>query len=120
MFRPKSGIADEYGLPGLMIASLVLAGGDLPGETNARCSRQKPLANAARPKTRHIVNSMGQQATAVLLFFERPLMHIKKIFAEHDTTFSFEFFPPRTPEFADMLRHTIENLTPLSPSYVGV
>jgi len=28
-------------------------------------------------------------------------MHIRQIFKEHETTFSFEFFPPRTPESAE-------------------
>jgi methylenetetrahydrofolate reductase (NADPH) len=47
-------------------------------------------------------------------------MHIRQIFKEHETTFSFEFFPPRTPESAETLRKTIEQLTPLMPSYVSV
>lgn len=36
------------------------------------------------------------------------------------TTFSFEFFPPRTPEGWDKLFHTITDLTPLKPSWVSV
>jgi len=47
-------------------------------------------------------------------------MHIRQIFKEHETTFSFEFFPPRTPESAETLRQTIEQLTSLMPSYVSV
>jgi methylenetetrahydrofolate reductase (NADPH) len=47
-------------------------------------------------------------------------MHIQQIFQEHDTTFSFEFFPPRTPESAETLRQSIEQLIPLAPSYVSV
>ena len=47
-------------------------------------------------------------------------MHIRQIFKEHETTFSFEFFPPRTPESAETLRQTIEQLTLLMPSYVSV
>ena len=47
-------------------------------------------------------------------------MHICKILQEHATTFSFEFFPPRSPEAARNLRRTIEDLTPLHPSYVSV
>jgi methylenetetrahydrofolate reductase (NADPH) len=47
-------------------------------------------------------------------------MHIQQIFKEHETTFGFEFFPPRTPESVKTLRQSIEQLTPLSPSYVSV
>jgi len=47
-------------------------------------------------------------------------MHIQQIFQAHDTTFSFEFFPPSTPESAETLRKSIEQLTPLAPSYVSV
>jgi len=47
-------------------------------------------------------------------------MHIQQIFQAHDTTFSFEFFPPSTPEAAETLRQSIEQLTPLAPSYVSV
>jgi methylenetetrahydrofolate reductase (NADPH) len=47
-------------------------------------------------------------------------MHIQQIFKNHETTFSFEFFPPRTPESVETLRRSIEQLTPLSPSYVSV
>ncbi|MGB8643637.1 MAG: methylenetetrahydrofolate reductase [NAD(P)H] [Anaerolineae bacterium] len=47
-------------------------------------------------------------------------MHIQKILQSHSTTFSFEFFPPRTPEMAQELRETIESLSPLQPSFVSV
>jgi len=47
-------------------------------------------------------------------------MHIRQIFDTHATTFSFEFFPPRTPEMARVLRQTIEHLSPLQPSFVSV
>jgi methylenetetrahydrofolate reductase (NADPH) len=47
-------------------------------------------------------------------------MHIQKIFESHQTTFSFEYFPPRTPEMAQALRRTIEELSPLHPSFVSV
>lgn len=35
-------------------------------------------------------------------------------------TFSFEFFPPKDEEGAEVLRQTINDLSPLSPSYVSV
>ncbi len=47
-------------------------------------------------------------------------MHIRDIFAEHKTTFSFEFFPPRTDQAADDLFGVIENLKRLNPSFVSV
>ena len=47
-------------------------------------------------------------------------MHIRKILEAHDTTFSFEFFPPRTPEMAQILRQTIIDLEKLRPSFVSV
>jgi methylenetetrahydrofolate reductase (NADPH) len=47
-------------------------------------------------------------------------MHINQIFKHYPVTFSFEFFPPRTPEAAATLRETIEDLVPLQPAYVSV
>ncbi|MFZ6027974.1 MAG: methylenetetrahydrofolate reductase [NAD(P)H] [Chloroflexota bacterium] len=47
-------------------------------------------------------------------------MHINEIFKHCPVTFSFEFFPPRTPEAAATLRRSIEDLVPLQPSYVSV
>jgi methylenetetrahydrofolate reductase (NADPH) len=35
-------------------------------------------------------------------------------------TYSFEFFPPRTPEMAQTLQRTIVELSPLGPSFVSV
>ena len=34
--------------------------------------------------------------------------------------FSFEFFPPRTPEGVETLFETVEALKPLEPSFVSV
>ena len=47
-------------------------------------------------------------------------MHILDIFKEQRTTFSFEFFPPRTPQAADDLYRTIAQLEELKPSFVSV
>jgi methylenetetrahydrofolate reductase (NADPH) len=47
-------------------------------------------------------------------------MHIQDIFREHRTTFSFEFFPPKTPDAADDLFVNIANLQELQPSFVSV
>lgn len=47
-------------------------------------------------------------------------MHIQDIFAEHPTTFSFEFFPPKTPEASEQLFQTISHLEALKPSFVDV
>lgn len=47
-------------------------------------------------------------------------MHICDIFAAHRTTFSFEFFPPRTEKGWEQLFKTIEELMPLRPSFVSV
>jgi methylenetetrahydrofolate reductase (NADPH) len=47
-------------------------------------------------------------------------MHIQDIFAAHATTFSFEFFPPRTPEASELLFQTISHLEALKPSFVDV
>lgn len=47
-------------------------------------------------------------------------MHIKDIFAQHPTTFSFEFFPPKTDEASEELFRTIANLQGLQPSFVSV
>ncbi|MBX6315841.1 MAG: methylenetetrahydrofolate reductase [NAD(P)H] [Isosphaeraceae bacterium] len=47
-------------------------------------------------------------------------MHIQDIFRAHPTTFSFEFFPPKTEEaWEDLFRH-IAALQPLQPSFVSV
>ena len=47
-------------------------------------------------------------------------MHIEKIFKQHKTTLSFEFFPPKSKKAFDDLFETIQDLTPLDPSYVSV
>jgi methylenetetrahydrofolate reductase (NADPH) len=47
-------------------------------------------------------------------------MHIRDIFRDHRTTFSFEFFPPKTDEASDELFATIARLQDLRPSFVSV
>jgi methylenetetrahydrofolate reductase (NADPH) len=47
-------------------------------------------------------------------------MHIHDIFENRATTFSFEFFPPKTVESAESLYATIAELEPLKPSFVSV
>jgi len=47
-------------------------------------------------------------------------MHILDIFQEHPTTFSFEFFPPKTDKASDELFRQIEQLQLLQPSFVSV
>ena len=47
-------------------------------------------------------------------------MHIQDILANHPTTFSFEFFPPRSAEAWDDLFVNIAELQPLQPSFVSV
>lgn len=47
-------------------------------------------------------------------------MHIQDIFQDHKTTFSFEFFPPKSEEgWEDLFRH-VARLQPLRPSFVSV
>jgi methylenetetrahydrofolate reductase (NADPH) len=47
-------------------------------------------------------------------------MHIQDIFRQHPTTFSFEFFPPKTDEASEELFLTIARLQELQPSFVSV
>ena len=47
-------------------------------------------------------------------------MHINDIFAKHATTFSIEFFPPKTTEACEALYKTIADLERLKPSFVSV
>jgi methylenetetrahydrofolate reductase (NADPH) len=47
-------------------------------------------------------------------------MHIRDIFAQHRTTFSFEFFPPKTDEASEDLFRNIATLQALQPSFVSV
>ncbi len=47
-------------------------------------------------------------------------MHIQDIFAKHQTTFSFEFFPPKTEAASETLYKTIAQLQELKPSFVSV
>jgi methylenetetrahydrofolate reductase (NADPH) len=47
-------------------------------------------------------------------------MNIRDIFAQHQTTFSFEFFPPRTDAAWEELFVHIADLQELQPSYVSV
>jgi methylenetetrahydrofolate reductase (NADPH) len=47
-------------------------------------------------------------------------MHIRDLFAAHATTFSFEFFPPKTAEGAEALFQNIRQLEALRPAFVDV
>lgn len=47
-------------------------------------------------------------------------MHIQDIFSQHSTTISFEFFPPKTAESAEVLYQNIAQLESLKPSFVSV
>jgi methylenetetrahydrofolate reductase (NADPH) len=47
-------------------------------------------------------------------------MHIRDIFRYHPTTFSFEFFPPKTQEAWEELFVNIQRLQALQPSFVSV
>ncbi|MEX1119765.1 MAG: methylenetetrahydrofolate reductase [NAD(P)H] [Terrimicrobiaceae bacterium] len=47
-------------------------------------------------------------------------MHINDIFFLGKTTFSFEFFPPKTDESTEALFDTIVQLEPLAPNFVSV
>src|SRR5205085_11328002 len=47
-------------------------------------------------------------------------MHIRDIFREHPTTFSFEFFPPKTDAASEELFANIARLQELQPSFVSV
>jgi methylenetetrahydrofolate reductase (NADPH) len=47
-------------------------------------------------------------------------MHIEEIFRSHPTTFSFEFFPPKSAAAAEELFATIADLQALRPSFVSV
>ncbi len=47
-------------------------------------------------------------------------MHILDIFAAHPVTFSFEFFPPKTPEASERLFTSVRELELLKPAFVDV
>lgn len=47
-------------------------------------------------------------------------MHIQDIFDRCPTTFSFEFFPPKSPASAEALYQSIHDLESLKPSFVSV
>ncbi len=47
-------------------------------------------------------------------------MHIQDILAAHPTTFSFEFFPPKTDKAAERLYETIRQLEALKPHFTSV
>lgn len=47
-------------------------------------------------------------------------MHVQDIFSRDRTSFSFEFFPPKTDAAAEQLFHHIAQLEPLKPSFVSV
>lgn len=47
-------------------------------------------------------------------------MHIRDLLQQQRTTFSFEFFPPKTPEAAESLFAAISELETLKPSFVSI
>ena len=48
------------------------------------------------------------------------IMHARDLFDTYSTTFSFEFFPPKTPEAAEQLFGAITELEPLKPTFVSI
>jgi len=47
-------------------------------------------------------------------------MKIKDLFTQNKPIFSFEFFPPKTPEAEESLYKAIERLKPLHPNFISV
>ena len=47
-------------------------------------------------------------------------VRIDTILARGEPVFSFEFFPPKTPQAAEQLLRTIDELKPISPAFVSV
>jgi methylenetetrahydrofolate reductase (NADPH) len=47
-------------------------------------------------------------------------MHFQDLFARHPASFSFEFFPPRTPAAAEDLFRSVAELEQLKPTFVSV
>lgn len=47
-------------------------------------------------------------------------MHISDVFSNNKISLSFEFFPPKNGKMAETLLKTINDLTPLNPSFVSV
>ncbi len=47
-------------------------------------------------------------------------MHIKEILSSHETTFSFEFFPPKTEKASQALYENIAQLETFQPNFVSV
>jgi len=47
-------------------------------------------------------------------------VRIDQVLRSNAPVFSFEFFPPKTPQGVDQLLHTIDELKPLAPSFVSV
>lgn len=47
-------------------------------------------------------------------------MKVSTLLRSRRTTFSFEFFPPKSPASSEELFHTISDLIPLEPSYVSI
>src|SRR5436189_6124416 len=47
-------------------------------------------------------------------------MHITDIMRRDSPTFSFEFFPPQTPEAAEILYQTIRDLESYAPHFISV
>lgn len=47
-------------------------------------------------------------------------MHFRELIEKQRTTFSFEFFPPKTPEAAESLFAAINELETLKPSFVSI
>jgi methylenetetrahydrofolate reductase (NADPH) len=47
-------------------------------------------------------------------------MRINELLAGDEPTFSFEFFPPKTPEGEENFKHALTELAPLGPSFVSV
>ncbi|MCD4673945.1 MAG: methylenetetrahydrofolate reductase [NAD(P)H] [Anaerolineaceae bacterium] len=47
-------------------------------------------------------------------------MQVSTLFQQDKPTFSFEFFPPKSPKASEALFQTIQEIIPLSPAYVSI
>ena len=75
-------------------------------------------ARRGRKDVHRSIPAIRLRATSAVPY-ARPV-RIDEILRSGEPVFSFEFFPPKTPQGAEQLLRTIDELKPLSPGYVSV
>lgn len=120
------GVGDAEGMAKLLRGDRALAVVGSRAEL-AQVEAQSPNRRIRNPRGRLARSARWHRAASYFVGIGRlettryhPAVHIHDVFARDSTTFSFEFFPPRTDPGWEALFGTIADFERLGPSFVSV